>query len=94
MMLAAAMAVQNEVHRVFFPKSPPTTLMTGSPAQIMMDIGDLLRGELQPETRATTWERCTRLMRSVCIFALGCGVSALIDGHLGTWAWRYSSLHP
>jgi uncharacterized membrane protein YoaK (UPF0700 family) len=84
MTLVAGMAVQNAIHRVFFPKSPPTTLMTGSTTQIMMDLGDLLRGRLPPEDRAATWVRCTRLARSVCIFALGCGVSALIYARAGT----------
>ena len=84
MTLVAGMAVQNAIHRVFFPKSPPTTLMTGSTTQIMMDIGDLLRGELRPEVRSATWAHCTGLARSVCIFALGCGASALIYARLGT----------
>jgi uncharacterized membrane protein YoaK (UPF0700 family) len=84
MTLVAGMAVQNAIHRVFFPKSPPTTLMTGSTTQIMMDIGDLLRGELRPDVRSATWTRCTGLARSVCIFALGCGASALIYARMGT----------
>jgi uncharacterized membrane protein YoaK (UPF0700 family) len=84
MTLVAGMAVQNAVHRVYFPKSPPTTLMTGSTTQIMMDIGELLRGELRPDVRAATWTHCTGLARSVCIFALGCGASALIYSRIGT----------
>jgi uncharacterized membrane protein YoaK (UPF0700 family) len=84
MTLVAGMAVQNAIHRVFFPKSPPTTLMTGSTTQIMMDIGDLLRGELRPEVRSATWTHCIGLAKSVCIFALGCGASALIYSRMGT----------
>jgi uncharacterized membrane protein YoaK (UPF0700 family) len=84
MTLVAGMAVQNAIHRVFFSRSPPTTLMTGSTTQIMMDIGELLRGELRPEVRSATWARCTGLVRSVCIFALGCGASAIIYARLGT----------
>jgi len=84
MTLVAGMAVQNAIHRVFFPKSPPTTLMTGSTTQIMMHIGELLRGELSPEVRSATWTRCTALARTVCIFALGCGASALIYARVGT----------
>lgn len=84
MTLVAGMAVQNAIHRVFFPKSPPTTLMTGSTTQIMIDIGDLLCGALAPDVRSATWERSARLARSVCIFALGCGASALVYARLGT----------
>jgi uncharacterized membrane protein YoaK (UPF0700 family) len=84
MTLVAGMAVQNAIHRVFFPKSPPTTLMTGSTTQIMMDIGDLLRGELRLDVRFATRARCTALARSVYIFALGCGAAALIYARLRT----------
>jgi len=84
MTLVAGMAVQNAIHRVYFPKAPPTTLMTGSTTQIMIDLGDLLCGELTPDVRSTTWDRCARLARSVCIFALGCGISALVYARLGT----------
>jgi uncharacterized membrane protein YoaK (UPF0700 family) len=84
MTLVAGMAVQNAVHRVFFPKSPPTTLMTGSTTQIMMAIGDLLRGELPPAVRSATSAHCIGLARSVGIFALGCAVSAVIYARLGT----------
>jgi len=84
MTLVAGMAVQNAIHRVFFAKSPPTTLMTGSTTQIMMDIGDLLRGELRPEVRAATRTHCAALARSVFIFALGCGASALVYARMGT----------
>jgi uncharacterized membrane protein YoaK (UPF0700 family) len=84
MTLVAGMAVQNAIHRVYFPKSPPTTLMTGSTTQIMIDIGDLLGGALVPDIRSATRERCIRLARSVCIFALGCGIAALVYARLGT----------
>jgi uncharacterized membrane protein YoaK (UPF0700 family) len=84
MTLVAGMAVQNAIHRVFFPKSPPTTLMTGSTTQIMMDIGELLRGELRSDVRSATWTHCTGLAKSVGIFALGCGAAALIYARIGT----------
>jgi uncharacterized membrane protein YoaK (UPF0700 family) len=81
--LGASLA-QKAIHRLYFPKAPPTTLMTGSTTQIMIDIGDLLCGELTPDVRSATWHRCVRLARSVCIFALGCGISALVYARLGT----------
>jgi uncharacterized membrane protein YoaK (UPF0700 family) len=84
MTLVAGMAIQNAIHRIFFSKAPPTTLMTGSTTQIMIDIADLIRGALPPQVRSATWTRCARLLRSVCIFALGCGVSALIYLRFGT----------
>ncbi|WP_204630582.1 YoaK family protein [Dyella mobilis] len=78
MTLVAGMAIQNAIHRIFFPKDPPTTLMTGSTTQIMLDLADLLRRNLPPETRLVARKRCVTLFKSVCIFAAGCGVAALV----------------
>jgi len=83
MTLVAAMAIQNAVHRIFFTKSPPTTLMTGSTTQIMMDIGDLMTGHLLPEARSAARARCITLSRSLCIFAVGCGMAALAYSRVG-----------
>jgi uncharacterized membrane protein YoaK (UPF0700 family) len=60
--LGASLA-QKAIYRLYFPKSPPTTLMTGSTTQIMIDIGDLLCGELTPDVRSATWDWCARLAR-------------------------------
>lgn len=78
MSLVAAMAVQNAVHRIHLSKSPPTTLMTGSTTQIMMDLADLTTGRLSPEDRSAAAPRSARLFRSVWVFALGCGLAALV----------------
>lgn len=81
--LVAGMAIQNAIHRVFFPKDPPTTLMTGSTTQIMLDLADLFRANLPAETRFTIRRRCMTLFTSVCIFAAGCAAAALIYHYLG-----------
>jgi len=81
--LVAAMAIQNAVHRVHFSKVPPTTLMTGTTTQMMMDLADLLRSRLPPELRAAARSRATTLGRSVAIFALGCGIAALTYAKTG-----------
>src|SRR5208282_4061942 len=44
MTLVSAMAVQNAAHRVHQSASPPTTLMTGTTTQIMIDIADTIHG--------------------------------------------------
>jgi uncharacterized membrane protein YoaK (UPF0700 family) len=77
MTLVAAMAIQNVVHRVYYPKAPPTTLMTGSTTQAMLDVADLIRGGQAPEARAATRARCLTLSRAVLIFAIGCALAAL-----------------
>ncbi len=84
MTLVAGMAIQNAIHRIFFPKDPPTTLMTGSTTQIMLDLADLLRRNLPPEAGLTARKRCATLFTSVCVFAVGCGVAALVYMRFGT----------
>src|SRR6202051_4383814 len=44
MTLVSAMAIQNAAHRVHMGAAPPTTLMTGTTTQIMIDIADMIRG--------------------------------------------------
>jgi len=36
--LVAAMAVQNAAHRIYLASAPPTTLMTGTTTQLMIDL--------------------------------------------------------
>lgn len=79
MTLVAAMAVQNSAHRIHLSTAPPSTLMTGTSTQIMIDIADLLAGSLTPEARAGVLARLRTMSVSVASFALGCGVAALIS---------------
>ncbi|HEY0295467.1 MAG TPA: YoaK family protein [Bordetella sp.] len=81
--LVAAMAIQNAVHRIYFPKAPPSTLMTGSTTQIMLDAADLLRGGDPAETRSATRARSLSMLYSVVIFAVGCGIAAVVYANLG-----------
>ncbi|SRR5258706_4404739 len=74
MLLVAAMAIQNAAHRIYFAQIPPTTMMTGTTTQIMIDVTDILRG-LTPETTAT---RLRRMSVTVITFAAGCGAAALL----------------
>src|ERR1700722_8196303 len=40
MVLVAAMAIQNAVHRVHLGSDPPSPLMTGTSTQVMLDLAD------------------------------------------------------
>jgi uncharacterized membrane protein YoaK (UPF0700 family) len=73
MTLVAAMAVQNAAHRIHLSRAPPTTIMTGTSTQIMIDIADLWAGRLTPETRAVLLARLRAMSTSVASFAVGCG---------------------
>ena len=52
MILVCAMAIQNASHRVHLPKIPPSTLMTGTTTQIMLDLADLLSGSASQQQRS------------------------------------------
>jgi uncharacterized membrane protein YoaK (UPF0700 family) len=77
MTLVSAMAIQNALHRVHFASAPPSTLMTGTTTQIMIDIADLLLG-VPAEARAAWRLRIRRMTTAVGSFALGCGAAALL----------------
>ena len=86
MTLVAAMAIQNALHRIHLGAAPPTTIMTASTTQIMIDLADLTR-RLSPEARALIRSRLSRMSSSVAAFAVGCAASALLYDLLGVWCF-------
>ncbi len=86
MTLVAAMAVQNAAHRIHLPHSPPSTMMTGTTTQIMIDIANLLHVE-NPLDRPATRARVRRLSAIVGAFAFGCAAAALGFAFLREWTF-------
>jgi uncharacterized membrane protein YoaK (UPF0700 family) len=86
MLLVAAMAIQNAAHRVYLAQAPPSTIMTGSTTQIMLDLADMAHG-LGPEMTASTRARLRRLTASVVVFAAGCALAALLYARLTEWCF-------
>jgi uncharacterized membrane protein YoaK (UPF0700 family) len=84
MTLVSAMAIQNAVHRIHLGASPPSTLMTGTTTQVMMDLADLLRG-VEAEARVATIRRMRNLSTAIASFALGAASSALLFHWVATW---------
>jgi uncharacterized membrane protein YoaK (UPF0700 family) len=76
LVLVAAMAMQNAAQRVHLAKMPPTTLMTGTTTQIMLDLADKLHG-VDGEQKAAVDQRLSRMAASVGAFALGCAAGAV-----------------
>jgi len=74
--LVAAMAIQNGLHRAHLSKAPPSTLMTGTTTQIMLDLADLLV-DRKAEEVATAKARIKKMATAVITFALGCGLGAV-----------------
>ena len=83
MLLVAAMAVQNALQRIHFTALPPSTLMTGTTTQIMLDLADRLRSSATPEASLRT----TRLAVSLLSFACGCLLAALAYMNVGEWCF-------
>jgi uncharacterized membrane protein YoaK (UPF0700 family) len=79
LVLVAAMAAQNGLHRTHLSASPPSTLMTGTTTQIMVDLADLLGGHGTPEMKT----RVRAMAVQVAVFAVGCGIAALAYDHIG-----------
>ncbi|HET7886890.1 MAG TPA: YoaK family protein [Bradyrhizobium sp.] len=80
MVLVAAMAIQNAVHRVHLSSAPPSTLMTGTTTQVMLDIADVIypREGAQVQTA-----RLSQMATNVVVFAVGCGAAALLFARFG-----------
>src|SRR5215470_7226855 len=84
MVLVAAMAIQNAVHRIYLGSAPPSTLMTGTTTQIMIDVADIIvRGD--NEGRASA--RSSKMMLNVLMFAIGCGAAALLFMRFEMWCF-------
>src|SRR5277367_4767387 len=86
MVLVSAMAIQNAAHRIHLSSSPPTTLMTGTTTQLMIDAADAIRG-LSPETRESTYQRMRHMSVAVLTFAVGAAAAALLFASVGTWCF-------
>ncbi|WP_176084768.1 DUF1275 family protein [Martelella sp. HB161492] len=75
MVLVVAMAIQNALHRTHLTDQPPTTLLTGTTTQIMLDLSDVLFGD---RTKGLPiYPRLMPLIRALVLFAAGCAVAAL-----------------
>ncbi|TPL06054.1 DUF1275 domain-containing protein [Mesorhizobium sp. B2-4-14] len=86
MVLVAAMAIQNAVHRVHLAAAPPSTLMTGTTTQIMIDLGDLIGGVV-PDARPAIVARLKRMAAAVAVFAAGCAAAALGYAFANIWCF-------
>jgi uncharacterized membrane protein YoaK (UPF0700 family) len=91
MALVAAMAIQNAVHRIHLPDAPPSTLMTGSSTQVMLDVADLIRG-IPRDRQSPVRARLGRLVAAIAAFAIGCGFAAAVYVHLGMWCFAIPPL--
>jgi uncharacterized membrane protein YoaK (UPF0700 family) len=86
MTLVSAMAIQNAAHRIHLGGAPPTTLMTGTTTQIMIDIADMIRG-VPGVARDALRSRLRRMCVAVASFAAGAAAGALLFSAIGSWCF-------
>jgi len=89
MALVSAMALQNTVSRVHLPTLPPTTIMTGTTTQAMLDLADLLPGAAR-ESEPAVRPRLQRAAITIVAFAAGCALAALLYETVRTWCFLVS----
>ena len=91
MIFVAAMAIQNAAHRIHLGASPPSTLMTGTTTQLMIDITDTLHG-LPADKREATRIRMRRMSMATASFAAGAALAALLFSATGMWCFTMAPL--
>src|SRR5260221_908992 len=84
MALVSAMAIQNAVQRIHLGAAPPTTLMTGTTTQMMIDIADVVRGAPGVAGDAIR-SRLRRMCVAVLSFAAGAAGGALLLHAVRSW---------
>jgi uncharacterized membrane protein YoaK (UPF0700 family) len=86
MTLVSAMAIQNAANRIHLGAAPPTTIMTGTTTQMMIDVADMIRGE-PGVARDATRSRLRRMATAVASFAVGAAAGALLFHAIGSWCF-------
>ncbi len=84
--LVSAMAIQNAAQRIHLGASPPTTLMTGTTTQIMIDVADFMRG-MPAEKKDAARPRLQRMTAAVVAFASGCTAAAIMYARAGVYCF-------
>jgi uncharacterized membrane protein YoaK (UPF0700 family) len=86
MTLVSAMAIQNAANRIHLAAAPPTTIVTGTTTQIMIDIADVIRGA-PGVARDAIRSRLRRMCVAVASFAAGAAAAALVFNATGIWCF-------
>jgi uncharacterized membrane protein YoaK (UPF0700 family) len=76
MTLVAAMAIQNAAHRIYLATVPPSTVMTLTTTQIMLDLAGEIHG-VAPEAAVAARNRLRSMSQNLLVFAIGCAAAAL-----------------
>jgi uncharacterized membrane protein YoaK (UPF0700 family) len=85
MVLVGAMAIQNAFHRVHLGSVPPSTIMTGTTTQVMIDLADRIYGPKGNDAQSSS--RLLQMAAAIAVFAIGCGAAALMYRLFGVWCF-------
>jgi uncharacterized membrane protein YoaK (UPF0700 family) len=91
MTFVATMAIQSAAHRIHLGTAPPSTLMTGTTTQLMIDVADTFHG-LPADKREETRARMQRMGMAVASFAAGAALAALLFSTTGMWCFTVAPL--
>jgi len=86
MVLVAAMAIQNAAHRIHLGSAPPSTLMTGTTTQIMIDLADMIHAP-KSDNAERPGARLLRMSTNIAVFAAGCAAAAVLYARVGVWCF-------
>jgi uncharacterized membrane protein YoaK (UPF0700 family) len=75
------MAIQNAFHRIHLASVPPSTIMTGTTTQVMIDLADRIYAPHSVDSQASA--RLMRMSLNILVFAVGCGAAALLYSRIG-----------
>jgi uncharacterized membrane protein YoaK (UPF0700 family) len=81
MVLVGAMAIQNAFHRFYLGSAPPSTLMTGTTTQVMIDLADRIYAPKGTESQPGA--RLVQMSTNILFFAIGCAAAAVLYSHVG-----------
>jgi uncharacterized membrane protein YoaK (UPF0700 family) len=81
MVLVCAMAIQNAFHRVHLGSTPPSTIMTGTTTQVMIDLADRISGPNGTDSQSSP--RLAQMSTNIVLFTIGCGAAALLYSLFG-----------
>lgn len=81
MVLVAAMAIQNAYHRLHLGNAPPSTIMTGTTTQVMIDLADRVYGPKVAGIQSSS--RLLQMSTMIVLFAAGCSAAAFLYSVLG-----------
>lgn len=92
LLLVVGMAIQNAAHRIHLTSAPPSTLMTGTTTQIMIDLADWTHTNTQPEEKKMVQKRLMNNLSSMLAFASGCAIGAIGVAFISVWCFLFPPL--